>query len=317
MCNLTQIVLKARAGDGTAFEELVHRFQDMAVGYAARILNDFQLAEDAAQDAFIEAFQVLPQLKEPSAFPAWLRRVVYKQCDRYRRPQSFHKTVSIEVDTLSNMPEPDEVITYRERHRIVRKAIGELPELEREAILLCYYGDQPQREIADFLEVPLTTLKKRLFSGRQRLKERMLDMVEENLNEKRPSNSGAFSGRVRHLSGAKRWQQGWRKEHSPDDTFANVYDADGRLLEIEHYEPTGEFCGKRPLVNTRIETPEGELLVRHVTQRISDDAYDIHVMDTAGNLRVILHHSDVNRDGPNTIKENWVDGISSNKDLSR
>ena len=67
MGNLTQIVLQAREGDGAAFEELVHRFQDMAVGYAVRILNDFQLAEDAAQDAFIEAFRVLPQLKEPSA----------------------------------------------------------------------------------------------------------------------------------------------------------------------------------------------------------------------------------------------------------
>ena len=318
MGNLTQIVLQARAGDGTAFEELVHRFQDMAVGYAARILNDFQLAEDAAQDAFIEAFRVLPQLKEPSAFPAWFRRVVYKQCDRYRRRQSLHKTVSTEAgETPSNMPGPDEVITYREQHRIVRKAIGELPELEREAILLFYYGGQSQREIADFLAVPLTTLKKRLFSGRQRLKERILDMVEENLNEQRPSNSGAFSGRVRHLSGAKRWQQGWRKEHSPDDTFANVYDADGRLVEIEHYEPTGEYCGKKSLVNTRIETPEGELIVRHVTHRISDDAYDIHVMDAAGNLRVVLHHSDVNRDGPNTIKEDWVDGIRSNKDLGR
>jgi hypothetical protein len=113
---------------------------------------------------------------------------------------------------------------------------------------------------------------------------------------------------IRHLSGAKRWQQGWRKEHSSDGTFANVYDADGCLVEIEYYEPIGECCGRKSLVNTRVETPEGELIVQHVTHRISDDAYDIHVMDSVGNLLVVLHHSDVNRDGSNTIKEDWVGG---------
>ena len=161
------------------------------------------------------------------------------------------------------------------RRVVVRKAIGKLPELDREAIMLFYFGDHAQREIADFLEVPL--LKKRLYTGRQRLKERMLDMVGQDLNEQRPSKSGAFSGRVRHLIGPDRWQPGWRKERSSDGTFANIYDADGLLVEIEHYDLTGEYCGQVPLVNVRIETPEGELIVRHVTHRVSDDAYDIHV----------------------------------------
>jgi len=279
MDNLTQIVRAAQAGDGAAFEELVLRFQDMAVGYAARIQNDFQRAEDAAQDAFLEAFRVLPQLKEPAAFPAWFRRIVYKQCDRYRRRKSFQESVSEETeDTPSDRPNPDEAMAFRERRRAVRKAIGELPDLEREAILLFYFGGQAQREIAEFLEVPLTTLKKRLFSGR-----------------------------VRHLAGPKRWQPGWRKERSPDDTFANVYDAEHRLVEIEQYESTGEYCGKTPLVNTRIETPEGELIMRHETRRVSADAYDIYVTDPSGRLHVILHHSEVNRDGPNTIREEWME----------
>jgi hypothetical protein len=125
-------------------------------------------------------------------------------------------------------------------------------------------------------------------------------MAEENLNEK------GLLGNVRHLSVVKRWQRGWRKDGSPDGTYANVYDADGCLVEIEYYNPTGEYCGKCPLVNTRIETPDGKLIVEHITQRMSEDAYDIHVLDEKGNLRVVLHHSDVNCDGPNTIKEDWV-----------
>ena len=131
--------------------------------------------------------------------------------------------------------------------------------------------------------------------------------MEQDLNGKRPSRSGTFSGRVRHLSRPDRWQPGWRKERSADGTFAHVYNAEGVLVEVEQYEPTGEYCGKEPLVNVQIETPEGELIGRHVTRRLSDDAYDIHVTDAAGTLRLILHHSDVQRGEPFTIREEWID----------
>ena len=63
-------VVRARAGDLSAFELLVREFQDMAVGYAYSILGDFQLAEDAAQDAFIEAYFCIKNLKKPKTFPA-------------------------------------------------------------------------------------------------------------------------------------------------------------------------------------------------------------------------------------------------------
>ena len=308
MSDLTQIVSEAQSGDPAAFAELVRRFQDMAVGYAARILDDLHLAEDAAQEAFLEVYRVLPQLRDPAAFPAWFRRVVYKQCDRHRRRRLADPAAANGSEGLpSGRPSPEQVVESKEIRLAIRNAIGSLPELEREAIMLYYFGDRAQREIADFLEVPLTTLKKRLYMGRQRLKERMLVMVEQDLDGHRPSRSGAFSGRVRHLTGPDRWQPGWRKERSPDGTSANIYDADGLLVEVEHYEPTGEYCGQEPLVNARIETPEGELIVRHATHRVSDDAYDIHVIDAAGNLRVVLHHSDIHRGEPFTIREEWID----------
>ena len=68
-----------------AFAALVRRFQDMAVGYACSVLKDFQLAEDAAQEAFFEAYRTLGQLREPAAFAGWFRRIVFKQCDRITR----------------------------------------------------------------------------------------------------------------------------------------------------------------------------------------------------------------------------------------
>ena len=103
-----------------------------------------------------------------------------------------------------------------------------------------------------------------------------------------------------------RWLPGWRKE-CVDDTLTYVYDTTGNLVEVECYEPSGEYCMGLSLQNVRIETKDGELIAIHTVYRVSKDAYDIHVKDANGKLRVILHHSDVGRAEPNTIEEEWIE----------
>src|ERR1044071_1137110 len=85
MESLKSLILRTRGGDEDAYGEIVRRFQDMAVGYGYAMLRDFQSAEDAAQEAFLEAYRSLSNLREPAAFPGWFRRIVFKQCDRIRR----------------------------------------------------------------------------------------------------------------------------------------------------------------------------------------------------------------------------------------
>ena len=69
MEQLAPIVIRARQGESRAFEELVRRFQDMAVGYAFSMLGDWHEAEDAAQDAFVNAYCSIIQLRDAAAFP--------------------------------------------------------------------------------------------------------------------------------------------------------------------------------------------------------------------------------------------------------
>jgi DNA-directed RNA polymerase specialized sigma24 family protein len=89
MTSLESLVHHTREGDDEAYETIVRWFQDMAVGYGYSILRDFQLAEDAAQEAFLEAYRNPDKLREPAAFPGWFRRIVFKQCDRVTRDKSF------------------------------------------------------------------------------------------------------------------------------------------------------------------------------------------------------------------------------------
>jgi RNA polymerase sigma-70 factor, ECF subfamily len=78
--DLRALVLGARRGDAAAFTQLVLRLQDAVVGYAWGVLRDRQRAEDAAQEAFLEAFLRLGELRDPGAFAHWLRSITFSRC---------------------------------------------------------------------------------------------------------------------------------------------------------------------------------------------------------------------------------------------
>lgn len=114
----------------------------------------------------------------------------------------------------------------------------------------------------------------------------------------------------------ERWQKqidlenqskGLRKVRGSNGLFAYLYNSDDQIVEAEYYEPTGEFCGDLELVDVRIENAEGEVIAKHKTQRVSEDAYIINVLDHTGKLVVVLHHSDISRGEPFTIREEWVE----------
>ncbi len=180
-----------------AFGEIVRRFQDMAWGLAYAVLGDFHLAEDAAQESFLAAWRNLDQLRKPEALPGWFKRIVLTQCNRLTRGKRL-ETVAMEAatDLPTGEPEPWAVFEARERRRDVLAALTTLPEHERVITALFYMADYDQNAIAAFLELPLTTIKKRLFSAREKLRERMLDMVRETLQEQRPSRNEQFAETV-------------------------------------------------------------------------------------------------------------------------
>lgn len=187
----------ARAEKSQAFGEIVYRFQDLAFACAYSVLGDFHLAQDTAQEAFITAWRNLDQLRKPEAFPGWFKRIVLTQCYRQTRGKHLETTV---LEAAANIPaaDPDPATTYEcveERARILG-AIRELPEHERMATILFYIGDYSQNEIASFLEVPVTTVKKRLHSARGRLRERMVEMIRDTLRKNRPSRDERFADTV-------------------------------------------------------------------------------------------------------------------------
>jgi RNA polymerase sigma factor (sigma-70 family) len=195
---LDEIVARAREGEADAFGLLVRRFQDMAVGYGYSILHDFQLAEDAAQEAFFEAYRTLPKLREPAAFAGWFRRIVFKQCDRITRRRVI---ATVPLETAAEPLRPSDA---EERKAEVFDAVRQLPEHERSVVTLFYIGGYSMEEVATFLEVPVSTVKGRLHSARERLRTMLLDTVAENLRARRPSRNESFATTIVDLLKAVR-----------------------------------------------------------------------------------------------------------------
>ena len=166
---------------------LVDRFRDMACGYAYSALGDFHLAEDAAQDAFVTAYRTLDQLRDPDAFPGWFRRIVWSACGRLSRQKPLSTTGLEAAQTVpSAAADPGTEAQRSEMRNEVLRAISQLPAQQREVTTLFYINGYSQKDIADFLEVPVGTVKNRLTASRSRLKERMLNMVEETLHKNAP-----------------------------------------------------------------------------------------------------------------------------------
>src|SRR5438445_3482861 len=197
---LTRLVTRARARDSGAYDQVVRRFQDMAVGYSYTFLGDFHLAQDAAQEAFLDAYLNLPKLREPGAFAAWFRRVALKQCDRLTRGKRL-ATVPLDeaAEVVFHGPGPAEVAERAEMQTIVRDAIQALPEHERAVTVLFYISAYSHREISEFLGIPVTTVKSRLHSARRRLRDRMLELLADSLREQRPSRDESFALRFAQI----------------------------------------------------------------------------------------------------------------------
>ena len=179
-----------------AFAELVIRFQDMAFACAYSVLGDAYLAEDVAQDSFVVAWQKLDHLREPNAFPGWFKRIVLSQCNRLTRGKRL-QIVPLEIGANSPTTEPGPHLVA-ERNDLLNKvlvAIKALPDNERLATTLFYVNGYTQADIGQFLEVPVSTVNKRLHTARQRLKE-SVELFKDNLQSQRPSRDRTFSDRV-------------------------------------------------------------------------------------------------------------------------
>jgi RNA polymerase sigma-70 factor (ECF subfamily) len=166
------VALCARS-DEVALAELYDRFGRVAYAVALRVLRDEALAEDAVQEAFLAVWRGAARfLPERGKASTWILTLVHRRAvDVVRREQRRRTEPMPEVEPAGAAgPADDELWLRLERER-VQAALAQLPDQQREAIELAYYGGFTQSELAERLGEPLGTIKSRMFTGLARLRE--------------------------------------------------------------------------------------------------------------------------------------------------
>jgi len=171
--NLADCIERAQRGDRDAFGAIVEQFQNMAVGYARSQVGSLELAEEIAQEAFTQAYLSLGKLRIPQAFPSWFRRIVYKYCDRQFRGKKI-LTVPYDEGEVPDLGTADQEQQKEKKslHEMVIGRIKDLPQKERLVATLYYIDGYSQKDVGAFLDIPVTTVKNRLFQARKKIRER-------------------------------------------------------------------------------------------------------------------------------------------------
>ena len=170
-------VERVLAGDISAFEGIVRRWQGPLINLAYRFCHDRGRAEEMAQEAFLRAYRGLGQWRKDAVFSTWLFALA---TNLYR---SELRRIPLRIVSLDDIAEPadthasDGGLEEQDRNLAVRRAVGALPAKYREARILFYFHDMDVTNAARSLGLPEGTVKARLFRGREILRSKLPQML--------------------------------------------------------------------------------------------------------------------------------------------
>ncbi len=189
-----ELVIAAAGGDRAAFDQLVGRHQRRATSVAYRLLSNIDDAMEVTQESFFRAYEKLASLSAPERFGAWLLRIVSHQALNRRRGRALRRMASLDGFSVPapgasddgagelNLPDgsavsPAEEVSARELKESIRRAIDELPDKQRTALVLFSIEKLPQKEVAEILGMSVEAVKWNVFTARKTLKEQFRDYL--------------------------------------------------------------------------------------------------------------------------------------------
>ncbi len=183
----TEFIEKLKAGDPNAFDTLANRYASDIYGLLLRITQDAEEASDLTQETFLSALKAISKFRGDADLKTWLFRIAINESrNRFRWWKRRRRDVTISLDVTigeSNTPlsetfssdalNPEEKTLRGEREKILRDALNDLPEIFREAVVLCDIEGLSYEEIAQTLEVNIGTVKSRIARGRDELRRKL------------------------------------------------------------------------------------------------------------------------------------------------
>jgi RNA polymerase sigma-70 factor (ECF subfamily) len=165
------IIERIKTGDKSAYRDLVHRHKDFAFTVAYRILNHREEAEEAAQDAFIQAFSALNDFNQTAKFTTWFYRIVFNAALSAKRRQKLTETITETRALAFSVMDTTQDMHKKERNTQIQRALAQLSPDDVTMITLFYLKEHSLEEIAAITAISSETIKVKLHRARKRLAE--------------------------------------------------------------------------------------------------------------------------------------------------
>ncbi len=184
-----QLVERVQRGDKGAFDLLVTKYQRKIFRLLSRLIRDAAEVEDVAQEAFIKAYRALPNFRGDSAFYTWLYRIAINTAKNHLVSQGRRAPTSTEADIdeaetfddgehLRDLNTPDSMLLSKQVAEAVNRAIDQLPEDLRTAIVLREIEGLSYEEIAETMNCPIGTVRSRIFRAREAIAQELKPVLD-------------------------------------------------------------------------------------------------------------------------------------------
>lgn len=162
-----ELVQKMRKGDDSAYQIMMDQWEKRVYNFALRYANDSHFAMEVVQQTFIQAFEKIDQLKDPSKLKSWLYRIASNNCSSEGRRIARRKHVQVNEQVLTYQDPSNPAKTYerKELKVLVLETLQQIPEEQRQVIIMKEYESLKFREIADILGESENTIKSRMYYG--------------------------------------------------------------------------------------------------------------------------------------------------------
>jgi RNA polymerase sigma-70 factor (ECF subfamily) len=187
--NDTELILKFKEGDKSAFRELVEKYQDSVINTCYRFLRNKEEAEEIAQEVFLKVYLSANSYQPKAKFSTWLFKIVVNLCLNKLRDKKKYVSLKIGSPYHKNQMEddipalaehqPDKSFEHKELKRIIKDAIDSLPENQRVAIILNKYEGFSYQEMAKILDCSVSSIESRLFRAKENLKKKLEPYIKK------------------------------------------------------------------------------------------------------------------------------------------
>jgi RNA polymerase sigma-70 factor (ECF subfamily) len=167
---VSALVHRAIAGDVSAFEQIVVRYERRVLTLAWRLLGRSEDAQDASQEVFLRAFKYLHRFDRGKRFEPWLITMTVNVCRDLRRKRPYHTDLPIEPDLLRASGDPHSDLSSEEQKKMIHAALAELPEKERAAVVLRDIEGFATAEVAEMLGSSEATVRSQISTARLKIK---------------------------------------------------------------------------------------------------------------------------------------------------